>query len=216
MSQPDQPAGLTKSRIEALTDGVFAVAMTLLVFDIKVPGLAEKTGAAALMRELFALWPSFVGYVISFFVLGIYWVGHHAQFHFIRRTNRPFLWLNLVFLFFVTLIPFSAALIAAHSEEFIAVAFYGLNLIGVGLLLFSIWSYATGKGRLVHDDIDPEAIRRASERILIAPCVFAVAILLGLWNTKASLILYAATALYYFFPSRIDIHWSARRPAGRA
>lgn len=209
MSQSDQP-GLTKSRVEALTDGVFAVAMTLLVFEIKVPGLLREASASGLARKLVALWPNFVGYAISFFILAIYWVGHHNQFHFIRRTDRPFLWLNVVFLFFVTLIPFSAALISAHPDEFIAIAFYGCNLIAVGLLLYSIWLYATRNRRLVDHDLSHEAVRQASQRILIAPCAFAVAIALGLFSTRASLALYALTALYYFFPSGIDVHWGHR------
>jgi len=206
LSNADE-GGLTKSRIEALADGVFAVAMTLLVFEIKVPGPAQEAGAVDLARHLASLWPNFVSYAISFFVLGIYWVGHHNQFHFIRRSNRPFLWLNIVFLFFVTLIPFSAALISSHFDEPIAIAFYGGNLIAVGLVLYAVWAYATRGRRLVDKDLPREAVHRASRRILIAPCVFVVAIALGFFNTKASLILYAATASYYFFPSRIDLHW---------
>lgn len=210
MSAPEQD-GLSKSRIEALTDGVFAVSMTLLVFEIKVPGFAPEAGAGGLARHLATLWPNFVSYAISFFVLGIYWVGHHNQFHFIRRSNRPFLWLNIVFLFFVTLIPFSAALISGHFDDPIAIAFYGGNLIAVGLLLDAIWAYATRGRRLVDKDLAREAVRRASRRILIAPCAFAVAIALGFFNTKASLILYAVTTIYYFFPSGIDLHWK-RKP----
>jgi uncharacterized membrane protein len=210
LSNADE-AGLTKSRIEALADGVFAVAMTLLVFEIKVPGPAQEAGAGGLARHLASLWPNFVSYAISFFVLGIYWVGHHNQFHFIRRSNRPFLWLNIVFLFFVTLIPFSAALISMHFDEPIAIAFYGGNLIAVGLVLYAIWVYATSNGRLVDKNLPPEAVRRASRRILISPCVFAVAVAIGFFNTKASLILYAATASYYFFPGDIDLHWKKNR-----
>lgn len=212
MSNADE-GGLTKSRIEALTDGVFAVAMTLLVFEIKIPGFAPEAGAGGLARHLAALWPNFVSYAISFFVLGIYWVGHHNEFHFIRRSNRPFLWLNIVFLFFVTLIPFSAALISSHFDEPIAIAFYGGNLIAVGLVLYAIWAYATRGRRLVDKDLAREAVVRASRRILIAPCAFAVAIALGFFNTKASLILYAATTGYYFFPSGIDRHWKKNRGA---
>ena len=210
MSNADE-GGLTKSRIEALTDGVFAVAMTLLVFEIKIPGFAPEAGVGGLARHLAALWPNFVSYAISFFVLGIYWVGHHNEFHFIRRSNRPFLWLNIVFLFFVTLIPFSAALISSHFDEPIAIAFYGGNLIAVGLMLYAMWAYATRGRRLVDQDLPAEAVHRAARRILIAPCVFAGAIVLGFFNTRASLILYAAVELYYFFPSRIDLHWKETR-----
>ena len=86
--------GRSKTRIEALTDGVFAIAMTLLIFNIRVPEAAQGTDKA-LRQGLLQLWPSFLTYIISFVMLGVYWVGHHNQYHFIRRTDRVFLWTNI-------------------------------------------------------------------------------------------------------------------------
>lgn len=211
MSAPSQPAGLTKGRIEALTDGVFAIAMTLMIFNIHVPQFVHSPSAVGLGRSLAHLWPSFISYAISFFVLGIYWVGHHNQFHFIRKTDRNFLWLNLLFLFSVTLIPFSAALIGQYSDQRTAVTFYGANLIATGLFLFAVWKYATNGRRLVDADLSSEVVRKASQRILIAPVAFVLAIILGFVNTRASLALYAAVTIYYFLPSGIDMHWSRSR-----
>ncbi|HKV27287.1 MAG TPA: TMEM175 family protein [Candidatus Acidoferrales bacterium] len=211
MSAVSQPVGLTKARIEALTDGVFAIAMTLMVFNIHVPQFAHSPDAHGLARSLGRLWPSFVTYAISFFVLGIYWVGHHNQFHFIRRTDRNFLWLNLLFLFSVTLIPFSAGLIGQYSDQPTAVTFYGANLIATGIFLYAIWKYATGHRRLVDSDLSDLVVRKASRRIIIAPCAFVLAIALGFINTQASLALYAAVTVYYFLPSGIDLHWGHGR-----
>ncbi len=87
--------GLGKTRVEALTDGVFAIAMTLLVFGITIPAVAQDAPAAAFQQKLLELWPKFLTYGISFIVLGIYWVGHHNQFHYIRRTDRMLLWINI-------------------------------------------------------------------------------------------------------------------------
>ena len=102
--------GLETDRLETLADGVFAIAMTILVFEITVPDLA--TGELdQLGSKLLALWPKLLAYVISFIVLGIFWIGHHNQFAFIRRANRTFLWLNIVFLMLIAFIPFSAALL---------------------------------------------------------------------------------------------------------
>src|SRR5215470_5668536 len=98
------PQGLTKSRIEALSDGIFAVAMTLLVLDIKPPAVMQAT---ALPRELLALWPRCLSYVVSFLMLGIYWVGQHNQFHLIRWADRTLLWINVVFLMAISFVPFS-------------------------------------------------------------------------------------------------------------
>src|SRR5215813_3811120 len=124
-------SGLSKTRIEALTDGIFAIAMTLMVFDIKVSPLAHMN-RLNLQHELIQLWPRFLAYVISFIMLGVYWVGHHNQYHYIRRTDRPFLWINIFFLMGVSLIPFSTGLLGQFPEDRAALAVYGLNLIMVG------------------------------------------------------------------------------------
>ena len=103
-------SGLSKTRIEALTDGIFAIAITLMVFDIKVPAVTQMN-QLNLRHELIQLWPRFLAYVISFVMLGVYWVGHHNQYHYIRRTDRPFLWINIFFLMGISLIPFSTGLL---------------------------------------------------------------------------------------------------------
>src|SRR6187549_1393686 len=97
-------------RLETLTDGVFAIVMTLLVFDLRPPNPAYVSDEAAMMREIAQLLPSFASYLISFIILGVYWVGHHSQFQYIRRGDQMLLWLNIVFLMCVALVPFSAGL----------------------------------------------------------------------------------------------------------
>ena len=141
MGDTDLSTGLSKTRIEALTDGIFAIAMTLMVFDIKVPTVAQMK-QLNLRHELIQLWPRFLAYVISFVMLGVYWVGHHNQYHYIRRTDRPFLWINIFFLMGVSLIPFSTGLLGQFPEDRTALGVYGLNLIMVGGFLYAHWSYA--------------------------------------------------------------------------
>jgi uncharacterized membrane protein len=108
--------GLSKTRIEALTDGIFAIAMTLMVFDIKLP-VGPQTTPWSLRSELIGLWPRFLAYAISFIMLGVYWVGHHNQYHYIRRTDRGFLWINIFFLMGVSLIPFSTGLLGQYPRN---------------------------------------------------------------------------------------------------
>src|SRR5260370_42083933 len=98
MPQSSSAGGLSKNRVETLVDGVFAIAMTLLIFNIKVPELPGGGKDPDLNRRLLALWPQFTSYAITFVMLAIYWVGHHNQFHFIRRVDRSLLWLNILFL----------------------------------------------------------------------------------------------------------------------
>ena len=107
---------LGRNRVEALTDGIFAVAMTLLVLDIEVPEVQQATGTANLPLKLLALVPKMLSYIISFIILGVYWVGHHAQLAFIHRADRPLLWINILFLLWVALVPFSTALLSEYSN----------------------------------------------------------------------------------------------------
>lgn len=195
--------GLSKARVEALCDGVFAIAMTLMVFNIKVPEVA----AGALGGALLGLGPEFLVYGISFVMLGVYWIGHHAQFHYIRRTNRALLWLNVVFLLLVAVIPFSTGVLGRYPGERAAVALYAGNLIGVGLMLYAQWRYATRGGRLVDADLDARVIRMASRRTLLGPAVLAVAIGMAWINTGISIAICAAVPVFYIVPGRIDRHW---------
>src|SRR5262250_1986283 len=164
-------SGLSKTRIEALTDGIFAIAMTLMVFDIKVPPVAQMD-QLNLRHELIQLWPRFLAYVISFVMLGVYWVGHHNQYHYIRRTDRPFLWINIFFLMGVSLIPFSTGLLGQFPEDRTALGVYGLNLIMVGGFLYAHWSYATREHRLVQRQISSEVVRLAEYRIMMGSGCF--------------------------------------------
>src|SRR6516162_6347195 len=167
---------LGRNRIEALTDGVFAVAMTLLVLDIKVPELQQPLARAELPLKLLSLWPKFLSYTISFVILGVYWVGHHVQLSFIRRADRPLLWINISFLLWVALVPFSTALLSEYATTRIAIAIYGANLIAIGLTLALHWWYATTENRHVDPDIDRGLVRGAMYRTLMGPLVYVIAI----------------------------------------
>ena len=199
--------GLSKARVEALTDGIFAVAMTLLILDIKVPAVP----GGHLPRELLALWPRVLSYAISFVMLGIYWVGQHNQFHLIRQTDRTLLWINIFFLMTLCFVPFSTALLSSYPGEQVAVAVYGGNLVVIGLILEAHWSYATRGRRLVDPELDARTIRFASRRILIGPGVFGAAIAVSFLSTTAALVIFALAPIVYFFPGKIDRHWSERR-----
>ena len=202
---------LSRNRIEALTDGVFAVAMTLLVLDIKVPELEPPLATAELPLKLLLLWPKFLSYLISFVILGVYWVGHHIQLSFIRRADRPLLWINILFLLWVALVPFSTALLSEYAKTRIAIAVYGANLIAIGLTLTLHWWYATTEARHVDADIHPHLVRDAMKRTLMAPVIYLIAIALSFVRAELSLILYALVPILYILPGRIDIHWGVRR-----
>lgn len=203
--------GLTKSRIEALCDGVFAIAMTLMVFGIKVPTVAIVSTSDGLPEALFALWPQFVTYAISFVMLGVFWIGHHNQFHYIRRTDRVLLWINISFLMFVTAIPFSTQVLGQYRNQPTAVIFYAINLILVGFLLYSQWWYATANRHLIDADLDPAFTKLVGNRILLGCAFLLLSIAMSLISTRLSLLVFAAIAVFYIIPGRVDRYWAARK-----
>src|SRR5215470_15448765 len=123
---------LGKSRIEAFSDGVFAVAITLLVLNLQVPQLAASVVSRELLAKLIELWPKLLIYVLSFGIVGIYWVAHHNSFHYIKRSDRTLLWLNLLLLLCIVFIPFPTSLVGGYPEQQISVVIYGSTLVITG------------------------------------------------------------------------------------
>ena len=148
-----------KNRLEALTDGVFAIVMTLLVLEISIPEIARPSLQAELPQRIIELWPKLYSYVLSFLVLGILWTLHHRSFHSIKRSNNVLIWLNIVFLMFVALIPFSTSLLGNYGTEQLSIVIYASNALLALVMRLIIWIYATGKYRLVDSDISPRWLK---------------------------------------------------------
>lgn len=202
---------LGKNRIEALTDGVFAIAMTLLVLDLKVPELGVALISNGWQQWFGEIWPHLVGFFVSFVILGLYWVGHHNAYNYIRYVDRYLLWVNLLFLAMVSLLPFSTSLLSQYGNYQIADIFYGLNLIAIGVLGYVSWSYATENHRLVEHSIDPKFVEQFKKRIAFAPIMCVIAILFSFFNTGISLLIYLGIVFYYVRAGKKDAFWS--RPA---
>src|SRR4051812_27561157 len=136
------------ARLETFADGVFAIAITLLVLEIHVPEAGENLGAAVL-----AQWPSFAAFVISFLTIGVMWVSHHQMFTIIRRTTPTFLFLNVLFLLPVAFVPYPTALVATHIQEpqgrTTAVLVYGAVSVLIALMFNVLWAYAFRRGLVV-------------------------------------------------------------------
>ena len=149
----------TPNHLEALTDAVFAIVMTLLVLEISIPEIAQSSLQAELPRRLIELWPKLYSYVLSFIVLGLLWSLHHISFHYIKRSNIVLVWLNIIFLMFVALIPFSTSLIGNYGTEQLSLVIYASNILFAAVVRIIIWAYATGKYRLVDSDINPRWVK---------------------------------------------------------
>ena len=197
--------GLTKARIEALTDGIFATVMTVLVLALSLPqaGLKEPDLESAIVK----LSPHILAYAFSFIVLGVYWVGHHNQFHYIKRTDRVFLWVNILFLLTIGFVPFSTSLLGEYPFSPTAVRIYGANLVATGLALYAVWWYATSRRRLVDKDLDPHIVSLAQRRTLIGPVVALIGTGFSFLDTRISLVLYLLLIPFFIRPSHIDIHF---------
>jgi uncharacterized membrane protein len=196
--------GLSKNRIEALADGIFAVAMTLLVLDIKSPvSLAFET-AAGLIEYLVTLEHSFAMYAISFVVLAIFWVAHHIQFHYVRHVDRRLLWINMAFLLLVTFVPFSTDLLGDHGHLMLPVVVYGLNLIALGALLALQLHYLSTHPPLAAPDLTPTAVTHIYREIRLYAVVPVASMAMSFYSPRVGMYLYLLLAVPTFVPSRLD------------
>jgi uncharacterized membrane protein len=197
-------AGQSIERLAALSDGVFAVAMTLLVLDLKVPA-AEAIGSdAALLAALGALAPRLLIYLLSFLTLGIFWVGQQTQLSHFARGDRHLTWVHLVFLFGVSLMPFSTSLMAEFVTLRPALLLYWANIFVLGAVLFVSWRYARHAG-LAQADAAGHLDRSVERRIVIAQGLYAFGAALCLFDTYWSIGFIIAVQLIYVAGPRSGI-----------
>jgi uncharacterized membrane protein len=183
------------ARVLALSDGVFAIIITLLVLEIHVPELAQGHSLYEALREVR---PSFTAFVISFVLAGMYWVGHRDLFALIRRTDRNLVWLNILYLLPLCLLPFGAGLIGRYEDEPVALRIYGLLLVTIAVMRVIIWLYATSRPHLLWAPLDARQ-RRAGLSLNLTPGLAdLLAFLVAPAAPGVSLAIYAALPVLYF------------------
>src|SRR3954451_8623639 len=192
---------MSKGRVEALSDGVIAIAITLLILEIKVPEGAGED----LPHQLADQWPAYLSYVVSFFVIGVIWMNHHALFTHLARVDRKLVTLNLVLLFTVATIPWPTNLLATYMREGgdaerLAALIYSATMFAMGIAFGSLWRYAARDGRLLGSDLTEEEIRSRTLRFTIGTPIYLVAFLVALVSAPACLAINAALAVYYAVP----------------
>ncbi len=192
---------MTKSRLEAFTDGVFAIAITLLVIEIRPP---EVEDGHTLAEALWDQWPSYVAYAVSFLVIGVMWVNHHRMFDPVRAVDTPLLLLNLHLLLWTALIPFPTAVVAEqlHGEDTYpetALALYGGVILGCAVAFVCLFFWITRDDHLL-DSLPPrEVVRAARLRFSLGLVVYSLALALSFVSAPLALAMHAAMALYYAF-----------------
>lgn len=201
-------AAHSTSRLEAFSDGVFAIAITLLILDIKVPAAhgaaAEATGAHSLAGKLLALWPNYLAYFMSFAVVLVIWVNHHRIFTIVRRTDQSLLFWNGLLLMFVSLVPFPTALLAEYlhpgTDEFrTAVLVYAGNGVLITGSFHGMWRHAIGHGRLLPEGYDHAFIRRVDEEYRWGPVGYLLVFLIAFVAPVVSLGLCFALVMGFSF-----------------
>ena len=190
---------MTTGRLGAFSDGVFAIAATLLIL-----GVHETAGP--LGWSLLHIWPSYVAYAVSFVTIGIIWVNHHTVFGQVANVDRRFLLINVTFLMLVAFIPFPTGLVAAHlrgSELEPAALAYGATLTVTAVLFNTLWFYAATGDRLLKPDADRRVVSGISRSYLPGPFIYLTATLVALASPIASVIMYAAITIFYVLESSI-------------
>jgi len=196
--------GLSKHRIEALADGIFAVAMTLLVLDIKMPETLTYATDADLWRRLIGLEHAIASYVISFVILSVYWIAHHFQFHFIIRTDRGLLWINLYLLLCVALVPFTTDLVGDNVELRLPALLYGANLLLVAAAFIGQIEYLRRHPHLAGPEMAAGVDGLLRRRAWLMTVVPLASMAMAFYSPRLALYLYLTLPLLNIVPGRLD------------
>jgi uncharacterized membrane protein len=186
-AQSSPEAGRDRDRIVNLSDGVFAIAITLLVLDIRVPDIPENLVTSELPRVLLSLWPKYLGYFLSFVGISTFWMIHHSIFRPIRAYDRILLYLNFLFLMVVAFFPFPTSLLGEYGSYQLPVAIYAATFAIGRLLLTTIHWYSTRNDRLLGEALNPATVRFFLIRGLTIPAIFLLSIGISFFSVSAAI-----------------------------
>ncbi len=194
--------GRSVERLSALSDGIFAVAMTLLVLDIRLPSATVIHSEGALLNALAAMAPQWITYLMSFLTLGIFWAGQQTQLNHLGEGSRDLTWIHLGFLFAVTLVPLSTRLLGEFIHFRLALMVYWANLLLLGAMLYWSWKHAEAH-KLIKEETPPEIRAAICRRIILAQSLYAIGAALCLVNTYVSIAVIVAIQLNYALAPRL-------------
>lgn len=188
---------MKQARLDQLADGIFAIVMTLLVLEIRVPTIEGVITNENVVRAFVSVAPLFVSYLLSFLLLFTYWRGHHHIASVLAKNiDNRFATLNALFFLVVGLVPFTTLLLGRYHMTQAAIAIYGVHIIVIGLLLYMMRQYVIHSPSIRHADISPTEMRHGTMRLLFPVLTSAVAIIISFWNTELSLFLFTVGILF--------------------
>lgn len=191
------------ARLEALGDGIFSIAMTIMVIELALP-VVKGNAWKDFLAGLHEVGSDFLCYVISFIVLGIMWYAHRLMFEYIARVNRYFIFLGVLFYMVVCLVPFSTRFLAHNTLKWYAIMIYALNLSFCNLTLYGQWVYGINKTSLLERELPSEVRKEARVLFLISPAVYAVAIAFSFFIPVVSIGIFILTPILYLIPNKLD------------
>ena len=194
---------MASGRLEALGDGIFSVAMTILVIELEIPAV-KGNSFNDLLHGLYETRLELLCFFISFIILGIMWFGHRMVFEYISQTNRYFIFLGVLFYMVVCLVPFSTRFLAANALQWYAILMYGLNLSTCNLALYAQWSYGIHRPSL-HSRILPKEVKAEAKKLfLISPVLYSIAIGFSFIFPLISIVIFFITPILYLLPNKLD------------
>lgn len=197
-------------RLEAFSDGIFAIAITLLILEIKVPQVNPTEGIPSLVSGLFALWPSYFAYIFSFVMIGIFWANHHYVFQLYERSDSTFKLLNLFFLMCISFLPFPTAVLAEYitdaPQRKTAITLYALGLFLSVLTWLFLWLYASRHRRLLSRHLDDKFIAHLTRKYIFTSALYGFALVLSFWNGIAGLVLCVGLTFLYALPQKTPVY----------
>ena len=201
---PDEKIKVGTHRLEALGDGLFAIVMTLMVLELKIPEWEGAVANERVWHYLAELAPSFFAFALSFIILGIFWFAHRLVHLFIGHSNRRLMWLSMLFYLCISLIPFSAAMLGRYPENQLVEVIYGLNMIAACQFLYWLWNYGNAIPGLVVREVPGELKREIHMLFLLAPASYMLAIGISFVEPIWSFYFYLITPLLYLIPTKLD------------
>ncbi len=172
-------------RLVFFSDAVFAIAITLLALDIRLPAGLDAASDQSLLRELLGLYSEYLAFAVSFLAIGLYWQGHHRRYTMLRRYDSRLIWLNLLLLMGIAFTPFPSSVLAEYGNR-TATIFYALTMVVIGLLQLAMWRYASAGHRMLDATITNARIRHENRILLAAPAVFMLSIAIAFLNADAA------------------------------
>jgi uncharacterized membrane protein len=191
----------TKNRVEAFADGVFAIIVTLLVLEIKVPHIVIHDNAEQLLFALIGILPKFISWLISFFTVCVIWVNHHRLFKRCSGINQGLFWLNALLLLWISFIPFPAAVLGDYHNNQTAIIFYGIVMMLMAMTFSLMRIYILKNPSLLSKEVDLKKFKKATTySIIFGPVLYLIGALVSFIHSYISFTIYFGIALYFIFP----------------